>query len=178
LRGFDQKYRRHRHLAAQVTVKALESTLCTAAYHNFYQRDYYGTHPATRLGGSRALLSFPVVRLKFTNDPHDLLPVLRSFLPFYVQSLAQSQNQAWLRLPATRTSGPPPSSTARNITVNLSKRSLMKLRNITSHCLHSPWAGMTSPAVSTRHLLGRRDTRPVMVAGAAAPSSNGRKIRS
>ncbi len=32
---------------------------------------------------------------------------------------------------------------------------------------------MTSLVASTRHLLGRRDTRPVMVAAAAAPSSNG-----
>ena len=54
----------------------------------------------------------------------------------------------------------------------------MKRRNIRSHCRHSPWASMTSLVASTRQLLGRRDTRPVMVAAAAAPSSNGRRIRS
>lgn len=40
------------------------------------------------------------------------------------------------------------------------------------------WASMTSFVASTRPLLGRRDTRPVMVAATAAPSSNGRRIRS
>lgn len=57
-------------------------------------------------------------------------------------------------------------------------RLLLKLRDIRSHCRHSAWASMTSLVASTRHLLGRRDTRPVMVAAVAAPSSNGRKIRS
>jgi len=54
----------------------------------------------------------------------------------------------------------------------------VKLRNIRSHCRHSPWASMTSLVASTRHLLARWDTRPVMVAAAAAPSLSGRRIRS
>jgi hypothetical protein len=59
----------------------------------------------------------------------------------------------------------------------LSDRSLMKRRSTRFRYRRSRWANSTSHVASTRHLLARQDIQPVMVAGAAAPSSNMKKIR-